>query len=1467
MAQDIRQNNLFAAEDWQTAYKAFTNVNFKAYDFNTIRQSMITYIRENYPEKFNDYIESSEFIAIIELLAYLSQNLAFRVDLNTRENFLSTAESRESVLRLAKMLGYAPKRNTASAGIMKVTAVQTTQDVTDSFGRSIANERVNFDDASESESYDKFISIMNASLSTYNKFTKPVAKEIIGGISSELYQVNSIPGTNVTFPFSLTLNGTGVPYEMVSAEFSESKAFKEKAPDPDAPFQLIYRNDGRGLSGSNTGFFLMFKQGTLEYQDAIFDKPIKNNQVSIDQTMINESDVWVQEINNAGEVLNQWNKVPNLIGQTLFYNNLALDNKRVYAVDSGFEDNVIVKFADGNFGAIPVGTFRMWYRSSAGTYQTINPTDAVDKQINIPYTDANGNNQVLTLFCSLQYTVSNGTPAESIQSIKQRAPQVYQSQDRMVSAQDYNVYPYAVNNNILKLKAINRTHSGHSRFIDINDPTGKYQSVTVYGEDGLLYKEDAKDVNIINIDGSTVLSEVVESLITSKLSNSHLKNFIYEDYRNIHLADDSLIFDLTRNYSVIKWVTQPNRATSTTGYLTIDTGGTPTVLKNNQVGDVYRQIQENARIKFQSPTDSSKYKWVVIKDIQNNGGLITSSSAGKGPITMSTSLENGWRATELVVSVQPNLIENITTAITTEISSKRDFGLGYNPNPSGASQTHFFVINNSILQKDAEYSADLSTGACWIAKFEYEEGSSDDDYSFKMTTRGKKLLFESFEDVQFIDADENYTVDPATGNVKKDVIELLDNNSKPSIEETYYWVDTNADGVGDAWQLKDTNNYYTPTGNSPEIVLKNRDVRANELSIKMISNFGLLQGGDANVSVSDTYSGNEFISPITVEMSVNSQTNSNGQAVVKPNSGKITNLPNSVEIPLSKFASNVQGGANSNIAYVVVDSTGTNTYRGNVSTTSLQRANAQIQGSVDVTSNTTIKVNEFDSKRTLGLGNQDVLKVKYSDTRERLDENIRFDISDKFTYADGYIDYRKIEVLPVDTDFDGVPDEPLAFSRFVDPDDLVFFENQKDLQGNDFIRPIKTGILDYRAETSAIVDFLNENLAPGSNVLDQTDFTQFTLILVPTKTFAQTYLTNNKAKLHGKKVYVADTKELFDLQIEFTDSTNVILTDSQSYTVKNGRSFTQNTNTTYRPVSFKWEHVAPSDIRIDPSISNIVEMFVLTRTYYSEVLKYKNSTELGKTFPLGPTSETLSQNFSDLEKYKSISDQIIYRSGKFKVLFGTEALPELQATFKAIKLPSVTISDNEIKSRVKQAIDQFFNIQNWDFGESFYFTELTAYVHTQTNDVLGSLVIVPKDPSRRFGDLFVVRCEPDEIFMSTATVSDIKIVSDFNQETLQQIGSAVQGATAGATADNGPYAINGYYPLYATADAASEAGDGTSHSHTFFGQTFYMPNGVTYYHGTYNVSNDGLNSSNTGGTSTSSGGSSGSSGSSGSGGY
>ncbi len=64
----------------------------------------------------------------------------------------------------------------------------------------------------------------------------------------------------------------------------------------------------------------------------------------------------------------------------------------------------------------------------------------------------------------------------------------------------------------------------------------------------------------------------------------------------------------------------------------------------------------------------------------------------------------------------------------------------------------------------------------------------------------------------------------------------------------------------------------------------------------------------------------------------------------------------------------------------------------------------------------------------------------------------------------------------------------------------------------------------------------------------------------------------------------------------------------------------------------------------------------------------------------------------------------------------------------------------------------------------------------------------------------------------------------------------------GATNTTGPFAINGYYPLYATEPSSNthDGGNGTSHLHIFFGQSFYMPNGLklgsTYFYGDYDGS-------------------------------
>ena len=58
-------------------------------------------------------------------------------------------------------------------------------------------------------------------------------------------------------------------------------------------------------------------------------------------------------------------------------------------------------------------------------------------------------------------------------------------------------------------------------------------------------------------------------------------------------------------------------------------------------------------------------------------------------------------------------------------------------------------------------------------------------------------------------------------------------------------------------------------------------------------------------------------------------------------------------------------------------------------------------------------------------------------------------------------------------------------------------------------------------------------------------------------------------------------------------------------------------------------------------------------------------------------------------------------------------------------------------------------------------------------------------------------------------------------------------ATPFTTTETGPNAINGYYPLYDLEESANSVGDGTSHTHEFDGVTYYMPNGVEFFHGDY----------------------------------
>ena len=206
MAINERQVGLLAAEDWQKVYQSFREADFQSYDFATLRKSMIDYLQLYYPEDFNDFVESSEYIALIDLIAFMGQSLAFRADLNTRENFIDTAERRESILRLARLVSYSPKRSIPASGFLKFNSIGTTESVTDSNGKNISNTVINWNDTSNPDWQEQWNTILNLAMISGQKVGKPGNSQTLNSVKHDEYAFR-IDGNSVNAKF-----GTGKVY-------------------------------------------------------------------------------------------------------------------------------------------------------------------------------------------------------------------------------------------------------------------------------------------------------------------------------------------------------------------------------------------------------------------------------------------------------------------------------------------------------------------------------------------------------------------------------------------------------------------------------------------------------------------------------------------------------------------------------------------------------------------------------------------------------------------------------------------------------------------------------------------------------------------------------------------------------------------------------------------------------------------------------------------------------------------------------------------------------------------------------------------------------------------------------------------------------------------------------------------------------------------------------------------------------
>jgi hypothetical protein len=1168
---------LLVGEDWKKVYQSFRNADFKSYDFETLRRTMISYLQENYPEEFNDFIDSSEYVALIDLIAYLGQNLSFRIDLNARENFLETAQRRDSILRLAQLVSYNPARNVPANGFLKITAISTTDTIFDSNGTNLANTTVGWNDPTNPDWYQQFINIMNGVM--VSNFGNPVDKDVISGIATEQYRINSANEDVPIFSFSKNINGTPMSFEIVPCTFSGKTFVYEEAPAPAQTFSLIYKNDNQGSGSINTGFFTHFRQGTINLARFSLDNPVPNEIVGINTPDINNSDVWLWQLDNNGNFSTLWEQVPSLIGNNIIYNSLNKSLRSIYAVSTREEDQIDLNFADGVFGDLPKGNFSLFYRQSNGLTYVVKPEQMNGVVISIPYTNAAGQTHTLQLTMNLQYTVTNSSGPETNASIQTKAPQAYYLQNRMITGEDYNIAPLTAGPDILKVKSVNRVSSGLSKFFDISDITGRYSNTNIFATDGILYKEEKSEYFEFDFSSRSQILSVVKNRLAPIINSPELRSFYLDKYSKIDLS-----------YLSLSWNETNKTPGQSRGYFSnVDGPASVGVYSQNNL----KYIEPGANVKFIAPSGKyfdeqnnlksipsdnvipnggKSYIWSTVKQVivdGANGGL-GNLDDGTGPIIFGSRIPGTGIASSSAIPVEviPKYSSILSFAIENEIAgiclSQRNFGLTID-----ATTRTWNIILNSNLNLTDTYSLlnqnnieDLGLDSSWIVAFVWT------GKNYQVTYRTLNYIFESEQQTAFFVDKSSVNYDFTSNTVVKDRVDVLSINPEPTSNPVWYGGPNNPSSTLEA----DNGSFYL---------------------------------------------------------------NTTSHAIFKKVSG------------------------------------------------------AWVQGS-----------NIYSE-----------LGVDYS-----------WQIDAAVVEADGYVDPKKVKVSFYDYNNAGQVEDPDAFTKVVGENKFVYFKKSAD----------------------------------GSRY----SLTDTAITPRETESNFSSYITANGIPSDGDLFYFYAADENVVKVYDSTKFPNLVFTDE--YFGRLGRS----------DLKFHYVHNSGDETRVDPSKTNLMDIYVLTLSYDSE---YRNwlSSNSNTIAPKPPTSQSLEQNYSaSLEPIKAISDEIVFHPVKYKVLFGSKADVNLQATFKAVRNSERPTTDNDIKTRILTAINEFFALENWEFGQSFYFSELSTYVMNSLSPDITNFVVVPKS-NTSFGSFYEISCQSNELFISGTSISDIEVIEGITASQLKSESSIV----------------------------------------------------------------------------------------------
>jgi hypothetical protein len=1212
--------NTNSAESWDKIYEAFAQVNFTSFDFDTIKQSLVDYLRLYYPEIFNDLIESSELIMMMEMFATVAEQLAYRVDMVSHENFITTAQRKQSILRLAKLISYKATRNIPVRGLVKFTSVSSTERIIDSRGVDLSGLIITWNDPNNVNWKEQFLLVANRILSS--QFGQPQKTFQVGDVVMDLYSLNanntSFP--NGVFPFTASTGLDSFPMEVVPADLDGDGPF-EREPDLDAPLSVVYANDGIGDGSDYTGFLAYVKQGTLARIDYSITEQLPNRRLEFLPDNVNNTDVWVQKLGTTGSISERWTQVETVNEQNLIFNSDRSTRKK-YEVDTLENDQIAVVFGDGDFTEAPQGLYRFWMRQSANRAVVIPKNKVVNQALQFTYVSTSGNTETCTMTFSLTTTLQNGAGSETIEHVRQSAPATYYAQNRMVNGQDYNTYMLK-DPTILRLKTVNRTFAGQPKYIDWNDASGSYENVKLFGDDLVMRYELTLNSLTTSLSGQALIDSVIEPLLTSNgVINSML-----------HIS--------ATNPATVGVVSSPRRS----------------FIEDNRTGLYYSANGVPVRLISGGLADGS------LKEKTAMQGLIDRHWYGEPLEFVESPSSQIWAKipdpalfpkddSRIYAATVPRTIDGINKF------PPGDIGSGLQP----IAEQDFFALRYN------RYMTGVGNGVITL-NTSFDRSKAGEVWTIEVAADGATLNVRS---------SLRGTFPSGTVGSTYDITPVGYNTSMP-----FFTVSTGVTAFepGDAFVL-DTNgpDGTLPTGRtalSHGSGYNNTNGASVPGTINLDGWWEIL--GSAQLphylggNITD---GDELLF-----------TQDNSSAAVKQHSWLI-------------FVRKVRQQPTNNVIGYEVH------YR-DLKLTIESPTTKFWFNEVDQLLDNDTKKRVFDNVK--------ILRSNLNSAGAVLGVSQQYDVVGPVKDGDGVIDFHKLQLVPTDllqedSSGDLIPDRLLQFENFT------------------------VGSFEYFQLASPAVT-LDYTLVVPTLGGDQITYAGETVLFQP-GAFAGTVIASSTPGNIGLLLYGRRARM-------------PSLTGGDT------------------GLDFMWEHFAPFTNIIDPSVTNIHDAFVVTQGYYDSVISYLRG--LSTVAPTAPTPLELRSSYAYLLKNKMLSDTVALHPGKLRLLFGTLAEPQLRAKFKVVRASGAVLTNERVKEELLIVINTYFDIGNWDFGETFYATELIALMHQRLPTEIASVVLVPLYSTNSFGDMFTVECGFDEILQSAAQLTDIEVVDALTPTTIRQV--------------------------------------------------------------------------------------------------